>query len=199
MSMRAKPFTVEFLGTPEAGKSTVINQICRESTNREKIIYVRESAEITPTYFTKGSMQAHFWMRLTTAKTLLEKNLSSSPDSIILVDRGIVDSIFFDYYYGTRNLLSPEEVSHANDFFKDLNLMPDLIVFLTTTPQEAITRRGGEGRIVTLDFVTTFNNALSTFMKGVSIPFFHLDTTHLTKDEVYSSVTQEIIKKSTHS
>jgi hypothetical protein len=77
--------------------------------------------------------------------------------------------------------------------------MPDLIVFLTTTPQEAITRRGGEGRIVTLDFVTTFNNALSTFMKEVSIPVYHLDTTHLTKDEVYSSVTQEIIKKSNYS
>jgi GTPase SAR1 family protein len=92
--MRAKPFTVEFLGTPEAGKTTVINQICRESTNRDKITYVRESAEITPNYFAKGSMQAHFWMRLTTAKKLLEKNFSSSADSIILVDRGIVDSIF---------------------------------------------------------------------------------------------------------
>ena len=199
MSMRTKPFTVEFLGTPEAGKTTVINRICRDFIDREKIVYVRESAEITPKYFEKGSMQAHFWMRLTTARSVLERNYSSNPDSIILVDRGMIDTVFFDYYYGKQGLLSPEEVSHANTFFEDLKLMPDLVVFLTTTPQEAIARRGGEGRIVTLDFVKSFNNALSTFMKEITVPVFHLDTTHLTRDEVYYKVIKEIIKQSTPS
>ena len=200
MNMRTTPFTVEFLGTPEAGKTTVISRmICTDFTEREKIVRIRESAEITPTFFEKGSIPAHFWMRLNTAKNILEKKFSSNSESIILIDRGIVDTIFWDYYFGKIGKLSPQKITHANDFFKDLELMPDLVVFLTTTPKEAITRRGGEGRIVTLEFVTNFNNALSTFMKEVSVPVFHLDTTYLTKDEVYSIVSQEIIKKSTSS
>ena len=199
MNMHTKPFTVEFLGTPEAGKTTVIGRICTEFAEREKIIYIRESAEFTPNFFEKGSIPAHFWMRLTTSRKILEKKFSSNPDSIILIDRGIVNTIFWDYYFEKTGKLSREKVSHANMFFEDLELMPDLIIFLTTTPEKSITRRGGEGRIVTLDFVSDFNNALITFMKEVTIPVFHLDTTHLSKDEVYIKVIQEIINRYTSS
>lgn len=192
MNMHTAPFTVEFLGTPEAGKTTVINRICSDCSKFAKVTVLRESAEITPDFFEKGSIPAHFWMRLTTARGILEKKFSSIPNELILVDRGIVDTIFWDHYFGKIGKLSAEEVTHANVFFQDLGLIPNLIVFLTTTPKESISRRGGEGRIVTLDFVSDFNTALSTFMKEVTIPVYHLDTTNLSKDEVYSKVIQEI-------
>lgn len=199
MNRQSKPFTVEFLGTPEAGKTTVINQICTNFKEDDRIKYVRESAEITPSFFEKGSIPAHFWMRLNTSKSILEQIFSSNPNSIILIDRGIVDTIFWDYYFFKIGKLSPKEATHANDFFEDLGLMPDLIIYLTTTPTMAITRRGSEGRIVTSNFVSDFNDALSIFMKEISIPVFHLDTTYLTKEEVYSKVIREIIKKNTPS
>lgn len=199
MSMRTTPFMVEFLGTPESGKTTVIGQICTNFHYCDKVVTVRESAEITPPFLHKGSVQAHFWMSLTSAKSIFEKKFSSNPDSLILIDRGIVDTIFWNNYHGKNGKLSPNEVSHTNAFFEDLKLMPNLIIFLTTTPENAIYRRGGEGRIVTLDFVSNFNNALNTFMKNVTIPVFHLDTSHLSKDEVYSKVIKEITDRYTSS
>lgn len=193
MNMHTKPFTVEFLGTPEAGKTTVIKRIEKDLSESINVKTIRESAEIVPNYFPKASIDAHFWMRLKTAQTLLEATLSSEKNDLILVDRGIVDTVFWDYYYGRTGKLTKEQVSHANTFFTDLNLVPDFIVFLSTTPEESIRRRGGEGRIVTINFVKDFNNALNSFMEQIPQPIYHLDTTCMSKDDVFDAVYEKII------
>lgn len=194
MSMHTTPFTVEFLGTPEAGKTTMIQCIHEELSKNMKVSILQESAEIVPSFFPKGSIDAHFWMRLTTARGVLEKKFSSEPYQLILVDREIIDTFFWDYYYGINNVLSQDKVSHANAFFEDLELLPNLVIFLSTTPEESIHRRGGEGRIVTLEFVNRFNEALFSFMEHVSIPVYHLDTTQMSKDMVFHNVLNEIKK-----
>ena len=71
--------------------------------------------------------------------------------------------------------------------------MPNLIIYLTTTPKEAIRRRGGEGSIVTLDFVDTFQSALNSFLRYYTIPVFKLDTTLMSKEDVYSTIYEKVI------
>ena len=72
-------------------------------------------------------------------------------------------------------------------------MLPNIVIYLSTTPEEAIKRRGGEGRIVTKEFVSNFNNALSSFLKTVSIPVYSLDTTLMSKDDVFLDVKNAIV------
>lgn len=186
------PFMIEFLGTPEAGKTTTIHRLEEVMSEKYKTSIIKESAEIVPTGFPKGSIEAHFWMRLTTAKNILEKQFSNDSE-ILLIDRGLIDTLFWDYYYGSTKRLTPEEVTHTNNFFQSIGIkFPDIVVFLSATPEEAIRRRGGEGRLVTLDFLKNFNGHLDCFMNTISVPVFHLDTTGLFEDAVLKKVLENI-------
>ncbi|MBR2705571.1 MAG: ATP-binding protein [Clostridia bacterium] len=188
------PYMIEFLGTPEAGKTSVIHQLKKELSKSFSVEIIRESAEIVPEIIPKGSIEAHFWMKYRTLTKLLEAKFCTEYD-VILIDRGIVDSMVWNQYYYSIKAISREILEICNAFFTHSGVPnPDQIVYLTTTPEEAIKRRGGEGRIVTYRFVSHFNNIVNSFMQQYSQPFFKLDTTNLTKQEKFDIVLSEITK-----
>ena len=60
--LRQKPFIVEFTGTPEAGKTTTIHIIYELLTSLGyKVKLYPESAESTPHFFPKKSIEANIW------------------------------------------------------------------------------------------------------------------------------------------
>lgn len=197
MIMRSSPFTVEFLGTPEAGKTTTITLLEDELKKITNVSILQESAEIVPEIFRsneyKKSMEAHLWMRLTMAAEMLRQQCNGKPEDILLADRGIIDAFCWNYYFADNKLLNNSTVMHFKLLLERICEMPNLIVYLTTTPEEAIRRRGGEGKIVTYDFVDTFQSALNSFLKYSTIPVFHLDTTCMSKKDVVDSVCEKII------
>ena len=85
-----RPFIVEFVGTPEAGKTTSVKMLRRSLEEKGyKVGLVRESAEIVPDMFKTGSSKGNIWMTLKTAQKLYEE-INNDRD-IVLVDRGVVD------------------------------------------------------------------------------------------------------------
>ena len=186
------PFMVEFLGTPEAGKTSLIHRLNDELSNTLSVGIVQESAEIVPDKIPKGSIEAHFWMKYLTLSKLLEAKFSYSYD-IILIDRGLVDSLIWNQYYYSTKMISQETLECCNAFFTHSRVpYPDQVFYLTTTPRESIRRRGGEGRIVTLEFVKNFNIIVDSFIKQVKCPFFKLDTTLLSKEKKFDIVFKEL-------
>lgn len=185
------PLMIEFLGTPEAGKTTTIHRLAEELSKSKKVSILQESAELVPPIFPKGGLAAHFWMRLNTGKAVLEAEYRKS--DIVLIDRGLVDTLFWNYYYSITGSMTPEEAAQINNFFLTLPIhMPDKVFFLYTTPEEAIRRRGGEGRIVTLDFVTKFGDNLRDFIKTVEVPVVQLDTTNLSENTVLENIKENL-------
>lgn len=185
------PLMIEFLGTPEAGKTTTIHRLADELSKTKKVSIIQESAELVPPIFPKGGLAAHFWMRLHTGKNVLEAEYGKS--DIVLIDRGIIDTLFWNYYYSTTGAMTSEEAVVINNFFLTLPIhLPDKVFFLYTTPEEAIRRRGGEGRIVTLDFVTRFGNHLKEFIKTVEVPVIQLDTTNLSENAVLENIKEHL-------
>lgn len=192
---RQQPIRVEFLGTPEAGKTTVLYRAAEELSKDSKTCIIRESAEITPTCFPKNSMDAHIWMQLNTLKEILKAQCSDFEK--VLIDRGIIDTLFWNFFYYKTGRLSHTCMTAAEAYIQNIGVQfPDLVVYLYTTPEEAIRRRGGEGRTVTLDFVKIFkmylDEFLAEFTKRFSVPIFYLDTTELSKDEVFEIVLKQI-------
>lgn len=190
--MIIRPYVIELLGTPEAGKTTVSKRLQDSLTQKGYTVsYIRESAEIVPKEFLKGSIEAHIWMRLNTAKEVLH-SLSCGAD-IVLVDRGIFDTLFWDTLFFKRGQLTSEELDICQGFFKALKLYPDFVILLSTSPDEAIKRRGGEGRIVTKQFVEHYNNMLLDFFDEIHSPKYSLDTTFLSRDDV-QKICEKIIE-----
>ena len=83
-----KPFMVEFTGTPEAGKTTVITNVSNQLTALGYRVFVlKESAEKLPRQIPKGTWDANLWMHYQTMSGLLKAKYINA--DIVLIDRGL--------------------------------------------------------------------------------------------------------------
>ena len=179
-----RPFIVEFLGTPEAGKTTSVKMLRRSLEEKGyKVGLVRESAEIVPDMFKTGCSKGNIWMTLKTAQKLYEE-INNDRD-IVLVDRGIVDSLAWNYLYAQRGEFSIEKSKCVKNFFEAIGVKTDFIVALIPT-EESIRRRGGEGHVVNRKFIEEFNREIiGNFLKSVEIDKVLLNTESKTTVEVH--------------
>lgn len=165
MLISKRPFMIEFSGTPEAGKTTTINMVANILRNANyKVIILRESAEALPSDIAKGTFHANMWMHFITQAGLL-KAIHSDAD-IALIDRGIVDSEFYGQKFLKEGGCSQEEYEEFERTFLKC-LKPDLFITLMVSPEEAIKRRGGEGRLVNKEYVRKYNELFLKFFENV--------------------------------
>lgn len=176
--------TVEFTGTPEAGKTTCIKKLKNIfESGGYTVDYIQESAEIVPSCFSKGSFDSHMWMRLHSIEMLLSER-NTFPD-ILLVDRGLIDGIFYTYQFLSRNPNEEVYCSSLIQFLSQLDfLRPDFLFVFTVDPAVSIHRRGGEGRLVTFDYVTSYNQLLTSFLPSIPSPYQVVDSTLYSMDEI---------------
>lgn len=192
MYVRKKPFIVEFTGTPEAGKTTVINILFEDLKKLGyKVKLYPESAEITPKEFPKGCFEAKLWMNFDTAKNILEAQYMSDYE-IVLFDRGAFDRMFWIYLDSVYNPEIAAKNSVLNNIFNEYP--SDLLVAFYVSIDEAIRRRGGEGRLVTKDFIYNYNTLFQTFISTLETNKFVLNTTDKTIEEVVELVENSILE-----
>ena len=185
------PFIVEFTGSPEAGKTTCIKTILKRFENQGlRVKYIQESAEIVSddTNIPKTSFEAHLLMRLLSILSIIENKYEDY--DLILVDRGLIDGIFYTIKYLTDYIDSYDECSALISLLDCLKkfITPDLLVIFRVDPETSIDRRGGEGRIVNLSFVRNYNRLLDSFVDSLTVPYNLIDTTNLSEDEVSEQV-----------
>lgn len=186
-----RPFIVEFTGTPEAGKTTVINILYKQLLQMGyKVKVYPESAENTPKCFSKGSLEAKMWMNFDTAKHILEAPFLSDYD-IVIFDRGALDRVFWLYL---DSIYLPEIVSKSapwGNVFK--NYPPDLLIAFYVSENESIKRRGEEGRLVTKEFVSKYNRLFKTFINSLGINKVVVCTDNKTVEEVVQTAKNYIL------
>ena len=191
MLVSRKPFMVEFSGTPEAGKTTTINTVANIMRNANyRVIVLRESAESLPDEIAKGTFQANMWMHFITQAGLL-KAVHADAD-IALIDRGIVDSEFYGQKFLLEGGCSKEEYEEFERTFLQC-LKPDLFITLMVTPEEAIKRRGGEGRLVNREYVRKYNEAYLEYFRTVQYPKELINTEMKEPSEVSKKVSDIIL------
>ncbi len=191
MLVSRKPFMVEFSGTPEAGKTTTINTVANIMRNANyRVIVLRESAESLPDEIAKGTFQANMWMHFITQAGLL-KAVHADAD-IALIDRGIVDSEFYGQKFLLEGGCSKDEYEEFERTFLQC-LKPDLFITLMVTPEEAIKRRGGEGRLVNREYVRKYNEAYLKYFRTVQYPKELINTEMKEPCEVSKQVSDIIL------
>lgn len=187
-----KPFIVEFTGTPEAGKTTVINIILKQLLEMGyKVKVYPESAENAPKNFPKGSLEENLWRNFDTAKHVLEAQFLSDYD-IVIFDRGALDRIFFIYL----DTVYTPEIALKNAPFEGIfrEYPPDILISFYVSEDEAIRRRGGEGRLVTKEFVSNYNRLLTTFINSLEVNKKVISTDNKTVEEVVETVQNSILE-----
>jgi len=192
--MNKKPFFVEFMGTPESGKTTTVKKIEERLTaDGHNVSIVRESAEILPKEFEKGSYDAAVWMYLNTVQAV--KIAIKSDIDVVVADRGILDGMFYNMRFSILDPNLKTVASTLDEFVKSLEIMPNLLINLVTTSEECINRRGGEGRLVTKQYIESYNQHLDTFHKTIEVPKIKIDTTKKQPDEVVEIVYGQIVNR----
>ena len=150
-----KPFMVEFTGTPEAGKTTVITNVSNQLTALGYRVFVlKESAEKLPRQIPKGTWDANLWMHYQTMSGLLKAKYINA--DIVLIDRGLVDSNFYGKRFLWNNLCTKEKYEKFRNQFID-ELFPDFLVALIVSPDIALKRRGGKGTLVNEEYIKKYN------------------------------------------
>lgn len=191
MLVSRKPFMVEFSGTPEAGKTTTINTVANIMRNANyRVIVLRESAESLPDEIAKGTFQANMWMHFITQAGLLKAVYADA--DIALIDRGIVDSEFYGQKFLLEGGCSKDEYEEFERTFLQC-LKPDLFITLMVTPEEAIKRRGGEGRLVNREYVRKYNEAYLKYFRTVQYPKELINTEMKEPSEVSKQVSDIIL------
>lgn len=187
-----KPFIVEFTGTPEAGKTTVMHLLYNQlSEMGYNIKFYPESAENAPKIFPKGCIEENFWINFDTLNHVLEAQYLSDYD-IIIFDRGAMDRILWIYLDCVYNSSIAYQKSYLEDCFK--KYPPDLLIAFYVSEDESIKRRGGEGRLVTKEFVSTYNGLLKTFINSLEINKVIISTDNNPIEEVVQTVKNSILE-----
>lgn len=192
------PFMVEFTGSPEAGKTTCIQNLLNRfnSETKLKVHVICESAEIVDKKIPKGSFETHLSMRLMTLNKIIEAKYNPSYD-IVLIDRGLLDGIIFTLMFLFRNMDRYNECSSLINLLDSVKekLSPNLLIILKSSPDISIERKGHEGRLVNTDFIKSYNSLLDVFEKTVQIPHHIIDTSFSTKLEISNMISDYIINE----
>ena len=169
-----RPVNIEFTGTPEAGKTTQFKIISKQLQNEGfSVRTIGESAEIVPSCFGKASADAHRWMGMQTFMNLLCANSSNA--DIVIVDRGFIDRIIWQEIYYASRKISLAEVTAHNSYFEQFIPKPDILFVFTIPPDLSIKRRGGEGRVTTKSFVSSYNSCVKSFLESYNGRFCNVD------------------------
>lgn len=186
---------IEFSGTPDAGKTTLIKSLDSELTkNGLSVINLGEAnGESLPPQNLRGSLAYNEWVGENACNGILIA-LSKNPD-VILIDRGLLDFRFWNYFYKNTGKATPEDVSvlQQKPIFQRKEIIPDLFIAVTVSLEKAITRNPSLAR--KKDLITTHNNLFDKFYNTYKGNKVHIDTSELSKEETVSASLTIIQKK----
>ncbi len=178
---------IEFSGTPDAGKTTLVNSLYTKFSNEgKKVILLGEAnGQTLPPQNLRGSLSYNEWVGQNACIGILEA-LEQNPD-LLLVDRGFLDFRFWNYFYQKTGKATSEEVKdlQSKALFSNRKLVPDLFVAVTVSLEEAFRRNPLLKNKA--EWVSNHNALFESFYSSYKGSKAYLDTSSLSKDGVVDS------------
>lgn len=186
---------IEFSGTPDAGKTTLVNSLLDtfKKNGYNTILLGEANGKTLPPHNLRGSLGYNEWVGQNACEGILDA-LQQNPD-ILLVDRGLLDFRFWNYFYEKTGKATHEEVKllQSKQPFTDMQLVPDLFVAVTVSIEEALKRNPSLSKKA--DWVQEHNALFEEFYATYKGSKEQLDTSSLSKVEVVLNAIEMI---STH-
>ena len=195
-----KPLIIEFTGTPNSGKTTLL-KIMPEVLPSMKISVdvMQEDAEIVPTTIPKKTWIRNVWITLGQLQSLLESSYSTS--DVIFLDRGFYDALFWADFLLVQGICSVEESESLKKILSEMdrsfNLKPDIVFLFDVSTAESLKRRAAQSNepvtMSTDSFLDMYRAQLNEFAKEITVPIRRFDTTNLSLLEMQEVVLKEIL------
>lgn len=183
---------VEFIGTPEAGKTTTISNLANKLKSMGYSVEIlKESAEKLPKEIQKGIWDANLWMHYQTESGIIRAKYFQG--DIVLIDRGLVDSKFYGKKFLEEQSITTEQFNEFCEQFTT-TLLPDFVIALIVTPEIAVKRRGGEGHLVNKEYINRYNEMFLNYYQEIMIPKVLINTSFLDTYGMCKKVSDEIKK-----
>lgn len=144
LSYAHRAFVIEFAGTPKSGKSTSVEAIRHFfSRNGFRVHVLAERAAVCPIPM-KGHLFFNTWCACSMLAELLA-NVEANAD-IIIVDRGIFDSLVWLTLQLQRGEITSEEANIIDSFLllDRWRKLTDLVAVMNVAPSEALNRENAQ-------------------------------------------------------
>ena len=207
-----KPIVIEFAGVPKSGKTTTISQLqalLKRCGFKTEIVI--ERASVCPIR-DKKHVNFNIWTACTTLAQLLEKTQippRADDPQILILDRGIFDSLCWLRTMETLNRLRPEERKIVQKFLEISDWRERItgVILMTVSSADSMKREqgllpveGGSGSIMNpdvLDKMTKVCRTMATELKDL-FRIFEVDTStsgsSSTAKETAEKVADQLLK-----
>lgn len=200
MNMR-KPLVIEFVGTPNSGKTVLIGFLQNLLSSMDyKVEVMQEDAEIVPSCIPKKTFERNLWITSGQIQSLIESKYSSA--DIVLFDRGFIDAKFWANFLHIQNVCSAEDSKFLSDFLDNLDKMyhflPDYLFVIDVSTDVSLKRRYAnmqENEVLVFSndsFIDLYRNELNKLCNNLTIPMFYLDTSNLSLIQMQEIVLQKV-------
>ncbi|HEY4026504.1 MAG TPA: hypothetical protein VGO86_08730 [Candidatus Dormibacteraeota bacterium] len=196
----ARPFILEFAGTPRAGKTSALSVLRGQlEAAGYRVGVVGELARLSPVP-TKRDPDFNIWTVTTTVSRMVEA--IHAEGQVILVDRGVLDAMCWMDWHLRSGRLARKEWTAIDRFLltRSLARMADLVLLMTVTPAQAVARDIASGRdrsgsvIVGQHVLGAFNRSVESVRQRHAgrLPIVHIDTTDLDQAATLQRISTEV-------
>lgn len=196
-----KPLIIEFTGTPNSGKTTLLKIMPEVLPSMGISVKVmQEDAEIVPRTIPKKTWIRNVWITLGQLQSLLETSYSTS--DVIFLDRGFFDALFWADFLLSQGICSKEESNSLKRILGEMDnsfhLKPDVVFVFDVSTKKSLERRAAQSNepvtMSTDTFLDMYRIHLKDFINEISVPIRHFDTTNLSIIEMGKVVLNEIFE-----
>ena len=196
-----KPIIIEFTGTPNSGKTTLLkalNEIL--PTAGIKSIVMQEDAEIVPKVIPKKTWTRNVWITLGQLQSLLEAKYHD--EDVIFLDRGYYDALFWAGFFCKQNICTFDEsdslIKMLNELDKHFSIKPDYLFVFDVSAEESVRRRQKQSNEPTTmsndSFITAYRNELNQFIEKLDVNIVRFDTTDMSMLEMEADALSAIVE-----
>lgn len=184
---------VEVLGSPDAGKTTALKSLSSLLTemgiSNDFVIETR-GKNIFPKS-ERGTLEYNCKVGKITCDRI-SSVIKRTKSDIILVDKGYVDYLYWVHYYLYNGKCSEEEAKKASQLYKELNLLPDIVIAMTCNPEIATSRCEDAVETRTVAVQKSIDCLMSFYENWDITPKYLLDTSYMSKTEVVDELSEII-------
>lgn len=189
-----RPFVVEFDGMPSCGKTTVIKEVDTYFRRNDFRVFTPQEGAQVVRHIPRNTPEYNIRTALYIIHVLMDVSWGHTYD-LVLLDRGIFNSLVWLDYWHEKNLLDNEQKDLLTRFY----LLPfftkkiDCAILMSCDPDVACTREnqietcGRNGRFTNPDTLRTLQKRYLTMYEKCASQhpqLITLDTTHVTKHEM---------------
>ncbi|MFP4115584.1 MAG: hypothetical protein ACLFTQ_00050 [Candidatus Aenigmatarchaeota archaeon] len=179
--------TVEFMGMPNAGKTSGIkatDNVLKHERNK-KIARVTESGNRSPLDKDKR-FKFNAWAFNDTVNRIMEYQLRDNLD-YLLVDKGIYDYAAFTDALFREGILTAEQKEAQESYLRQFKSLEDKVIVLLVEPEVAMGREekygSAGGRVINEDFLETLYESYAETISEIDLPKLVLEGPKPIEDE----------------